>query len=86
MPFLQKAKRQAAGPGHLAVPLVPEHFCRQSICSLRKVGGAATMYYVCFDCGKHVEDEYTKTKVRCPYCGGKVLYKDRRTVTKVKAR
>ncbi|HLC97748.1 DNA-directed RNA polymerase subunit P [Candidatus Woesearchaeota archaeon] len=44
------------------------------------------MYYVCFDCGKHVEDEYTKTKVRCPYCGGKVLYKDRRTVTKVKAR
>ena len=44
------------------------------------------MYYVCFDCGKKVGDEYTKTKVRCPYCGGKILYKDRRTVNKVKAR
>jgi|TARA_Y100000031_G_C8124403_1_gene339776 DNA-directed RNA polymerase subunit RPC12/RpoP len=44
------------------------------------------MYYVCFDCGKKVEDEYLTTKVRCPYCGGKVLYKDRRTVNKIKAR
>jgi len=48
--------------------------------------GKIHMYYVCFDCGKKVEDEYTKTKVRCPYCGGKILYKDRRTVNKVKAR
>lgn len=45
-----------------------------------------TMYYVCFDCGKKVEDEYLKTRVRCPYCGGKILYKDRRTVNKVLAR
>ena len=44
------------------------------------------MYYLCFDCGKKVDDEYTRTKVRCPYCGGKILYKDRRTVAKVKAR
>ncbi|MDO8511612.1 MAG: DNA-directed RNA polymerase subunit P [Nanoarchaeota archaeon] len=44
------------------------------------------MYYICFDCGKKVEDEYTRVKIRCPYCGGKVLYKDRRTVVKVKAR
>ncbi|MBT7706829.1 DNA-directed RNA polymerase subunit P [archaeon] len=44
------------------------------------------MYYLCFHCGKRVEDEYTSTKVRCPYCGGKMLYKDRKIVTKIKAR
>ena len=44
------------------------------------------MHYICFDCGKKVEDEYTKVKIRCPYCGGKVLYKDRRTIVKIKAR
>ena len=44
------------------------------------------MYYVCFDWRKTVEAEQTKVKVRCPYCGGKVLYKDRRTVIKIKAR
>ena len=44
------------------------------------------MYYLCFDCGKKVEDEYTKTKVRCPYCGGKILYKDRKVPNKIKAR
>ena len=44
------------------------------------------MYYLCFDCGKKVDDEYTTTKIRCPYCGGKILYKDRRNVNKVKAR
>ena len=44
------------------------------------------MYYVCFECGKKVEDEYTTNKIRCPYCGGKGLYKDRRSVVKVKSR
>ncbi|MFH1276651.1 MAG: DNA-directed RNA polymerase subunit P [Candidatus Woesearchaeota archaeon] len=44
------------------------------------------MYYLCFDCGKKVEEEYIKSRVRCQYCGGKVLYKDRRTVVKIKAR
>jgi DNA-directed RNA polymerase subunit RPC12/RpoP len=44
------------------------------------------MYYLCFDCGKKVDEEYTGTKIRCPYCGGKILYKDRRTVNNVKAR
>ena len=44
------------------------------------------MYYICFDCGKKVEAETITVKVRCPYCGGKVLYKDRRTAIKVKAR
>jgi len=48
--------------------------------------GALKMYYVCFNCGKKVDEEYTKAKIRCPHCGGKVLNKDRRTVVKIKAR
>ncbi len=44
------------------------------------------MYYLCFTCGKRVEQEQTKMRVRCPYCGGKILYKDRRTAIKIKAR
>ena len=45
------------------------------------------MYYKCFNCGKKVDREkYAKTKVRCPYCGSRVLYKDRKVVTKIKAR
>lgn len=44
------------------------------------------MDYVCFDCGKKVDAKDTTMKVRCPYCGGKILYKDRRTVVKIKAR
>ena len=37
------------------------------------------------NCGKAVKEEYVKTKVRCPYCGSKMLYKDRRNVNKIKA-
>ncbi len=44
------------------------------------------MYYLCFDCGKKVDQEQTKVKVRCPYCGGKILYKDRHIAVKIKAR
>ena len=42
--------------------------------------------YKCFSCEKKVSDEYLRTKVRCPYCGGKMLYKERKATTKVKAR
>lgn len=45
------------------------------------------MYYKCFQCGKKVDwKDYATTKVRCPYCGSKILYKDRKVVTKIKAR
>ncbi len=44
------------------------------------------MYYICFHCNKKVEDEYTRARIRCPFCGGKILYKDRKSITKVKAR
>jgi DNA-directed RNA polymerase subunit RPC12/RpoP len=42
--------------------------------------------YKCFDCGKTVADDYIRKRVRCPYCGSKMLYKTRSTVTKIKAR
>lgn len=44
------------------------------------------MYYKCFHCDKKVEEEYTNARVRCPYCGGKALHKDRKKVVTVKAR
>ncbi len=44
------------------------------------------VHYTCFSCGKEVGDEYLRTRVRCPYCGSKMLYKERTATTKVKAR
>jgi len=42
--------------------------------------------YKCFLCGKKVKHDYLRKKVRCPYCGSKILYKPRTTTTEVKAR
>jgi len=42
--------------------------------------------YKCFNCNKKVGDEYVGKRVRCPYCGSKMLYKPRSVITKVKAR
>jgi DNA-directed RNA polymerase subunit RPC12/RpoP len=45
------------------------------------------MEYVCFGCGESIGEEELKRRVRCPYCGGKVLYKKRPNIVKtVKAR
>ncbi|MBT4604423.1 DNA-directed RNA polymerase subunit P [archaeon] len=44
------------------------------------------MNYTCFDCGKDVDQSYTVTRVRCPYCGSKILYKGRSVTVTVKAR
>ncbi len=40
--------------------------------------------YKCFDCNKKVT--LAGKRVRCPYCGSKMLFKPRTTTTKVKAR
>ena len=48
--------------------------------------GITMTAYKCFQCEKKVGDEYLRTKVRCPYCGSKLLYKERKTATKIKAR
>lgn len=39
----------------------------------------------CFNCNKVIKQDYLKKKVRCPYCGYKILYKPRAVTTKVKA-
>ncbi|HLD88723.1 MAG TPA: DNA-directed RNA polymerase subunit P [Candidatus Nanoarchaeia archaeon] len=44
------------------------------------------MPYKCFYCNKDIDSSYTTKKVRCPYCGSKILFKPRNTITKVKAR
>jgi len=45
------------------------------------------MEYTCYYCQKKVTLEDIKRRVRCPYCGSKVLFKDRLEVGKiVKAR
>jgi len=41
--------------------------------------------YRCFECGKEIKPEYIKKKIRCPYCGFKVLYKSRGVKTSVEA-
>ncbi len=42
--------------------------------------------YRCFDCNKKVSQDYLRKKVRCPYCGSKILFKPRNVTTTVKAR
>ena len=42
--------------------------------------------YKCFQCNKEIEDSTLRKRVRCIYCGSKMLYKPRTTTTKVKAR
>ncbi|MBI2110712.1 DNA-directed RNA polymerase subunit P [Candidatus Woesearchaeota archaeon] len=40
--------------------------------------------YKCFDCDKVIKEDIKK-RVRCPYCGSKILFKPRVTNNKVKA-
>lgn len=42
--------------------------------------------YKCFQCNKTVSDTYIKKKVRCPYCGSRIIFKPRTAITKIKAR
>ena len=42
--------------------------------------------YKCLTCDKKVALTMMGRKVRCPYCGGKMLYKQRAAGTKIVAR
>ena len=42
--------------------------------------------YKCFQCNKELKDENIKKRVRCIYCGSKIVFKNRTTLTKVIAR
>ena len=44
------------------------------------------MAYKCFFCGKEIKDEHIKKKVRCIYCGSKIITKERTVPTKVTVR
>jgi len=42
--------------------------------------------YACFSCNKRIsEDLMSGKRVRCPYCGSKILFKPRTMATKIKA-
>jgi DNA-directed RNA polymerase subunit P len=38
--------------------------------------------YKCLNCGKEVEPERVKDKIRCPYCGYRILVKQATKVAK----
>ncbi|MBU0472474.1 MAG: DNA-directed RNA polymerase subunit P [Nanoarchaeota archaeon] len=42
--------------------------------------------YKCFNCNKTISDTQIRKRVRCLYCGSKIIFKERETTTKVKAR
>ena len=42
--------------------------------------------YKCFSCNKEISREQMGKRVRCPYCGGKILFKPRTKSNKIKAR
>ena len=41
--------------------------------------------YTCFTCSKKISEDMMGKRVRCPYCGSKILYKSRGAATKIKA-
>jgi len=41
--------------------------------------------YMCLDCHKEILSETVRKRVRCPYCGSKILYKPRITSATVEA-
>mgnify|MGYP002628905444 CR=1 FL=1 len=44
------------------------------------------MSYKCFSCNKSISDSQIKKRVRCLYCGSKIIFKERSVATKVQAR
>ena len=53
--------------------------------SLERLTRFKMVVHKCFDCGKVIKAEYLKKKVRCPYCGSKILFKPRVISSTVKA-
>ena len=41
--------------------------------------------YMCLECQKEIKHEVVKKRVRCTYCGSKILYKPRMTSAVVEA-
>ncbi len=41
--------------------------------------------YLCLDCQKEISSDLVKRRVRCPFCGSKMLYKPRVTSSTIEA-
>ena len=44
--------------------------------------GDPMVEFKCISCGKDIKKEEMGRKIRCPYCGGKVIVKKRPKMTK----
>ncbi|MBL7051212.1 DNA-directed RNA polymerase subunit P [Candidatus Woesearchaeota archaeon] len=42
--------------------------------------------YKCFNCNKKIDRNLLRRRIRCPYCGSKLLFKSRSIPHKIKAR
>jgi DNA-directed RNA polymerase subunit RPC12/RpoP len=42
--------------------------------------------YKCFQCNKELKEEHIKKRVRCIYCGSKIVFKARINPVKIVAR
>ncbi|MBU5557982.1 MAG: DNA-directed RNA polymerase subunit P [Candidatus Aenigmatarchaeota archaeon] len=43
--------------------------------------------YRCLNCSKSIDIEHVKERVRCPYCGHRIIIKERpKTVVRVEAK
>jgi len=42
--------------------------------------------YKCFSCNKELKEEQIKKRVRCVYCGSKIVFKSRTSIVKIPAR
>ncbi|MCF7872261.1 DNA-directed RNA polymerase subunit P [Candidatus Woesearchaeota archaeon] len=41
--------------------------------------------YKCFNCNRTIKEEQVKKRIRCVYCGAKIIFKTRSVSTKVDA-
>lgn len=42
--------------------------------------------YKCFSCKRELKPEQIRKRVRCIYCGSRIIFKSRTAVTKIQAR
>lgn len=42
--------------------------------------------YNCFSCNREIKPDQLRKRVRCIYCGSKIIYKGRTNVVKIQAR
>ena len=79
MPLLQENEGKENCVRNLVLQKLQIKVYRKSLYFIIKM-----VTHKCFDCGKIIKAEYLKKKVRCPYCGSRVLYKPRVVSSKVK--